>query len=144
MSENVLKYRGYTASIEFDAGDNILVGRVLGIRHVIDFHGADPAAVRAEFKNAIDGYLATCKKAGIEPNKPHPDKITVPLPLDVSVALAQVGARTGQSPRDLILDAVKSVYLSSPDQPPVRKRQKQSAKALTKAKRSGRKAAERV
>jgi predicted HicB family RNase H-like nuclease len=108
MSENVLKYRGYTASIEFDASDNILVGRVLGIRHVIDFHGADPAAVRAEFKNAIDGYLATCKKAGIEPNRPHPDKITVPLPLNVSVALAQVGARTGQSPRDLILDAVKT------------------------------------
>ena len=132
MSENVLKYRGYTASIEFDAGDDILVGRVLGIRHVIDFHGADAEAVRAEFKSAIDGYLATCKKAGIEPNKPQPDKITVPLPLDLSVALAQVGARTGQSPRDLILDAVKSVYLPAASQAPARKRQKQTAKTPAK------------
>jgi predicted HicB family RNase H-like nuclease len=81
MSENVLKHRGYAASIEFDAGDDILVGRVLGIRHVIDFHGADPASVRAEFRNAIDGYLATCEKAGIEPNRPHTDKTTAPLPL---------------------------------------------------------------
>jgi predicted HicB family RNase H-like nuclease len=81
MSENVLKYRGYAASIEFDAGDDILVGRVLGIRHVIDFHVADPAAVRAGFRNAIDGYPATREKAGIEPNRPHPDKTTAPLPL---------------------------------------------------------------
>lgn len=111
MSENILKYRGYRAAIEFDADDGILAGRVLGVRHIIDFHGTDADSVRDAFKAAIDGYLDSCREAGIEPCKPRPDKITLPLPLDVAAALERIGERTGQSPRELILDAVKNVYL---------------------------------
>jgi predicted HicB family RNase H-like nuclease len=34
---NVMNYRGYTARIEFDERDNIFVGRVLGIKAIINF-----------------------------------------------------------------------------------------------------------
>jgi predicted HicB family RNase H-like nuclease len=35
---NTLTYKGYTAKIEFDERDNILIGRLLGINDIIAFH----------------------------------------------------------------------------------------------------------
>jgi len=36
---NAMSYKGYTAHIEFDERDNIFVGRVLGVKAIIGFHG---------------------------------------------------------------------------------------------------------
>ncbi len=36
---NTMSYQGYTARIEFDERDSIFVGRVLGLRSIISFHG---------------------------------------------------------------------------------------------------------
>lgn len=36
---NSMTYKGYTARIEYDERDNIFVGRILGIRSIISFHG---------------------------------------------------------------------------------------------------------
>ncbi len=36
---NTMTYKGYTARVEYDEGDNIFVGRILGIRNMISFHG---------------------------------------------------------------------------------------------------------
>ena len=36
---NTMPHKGYTARIEFDERDNIFVGRVLGLRTLISFHG---------------------------------------------------------------------------------------------------------
>lgn len=47
-----LTYRGYTARVEFDERDDIFVGRVLGIRAIIGFHGDTVAALKAEFQPA--------------------------------------------------------------------------------------------
>ena len=35
---NSLKYKGYTARIDFDPEDEIFVGRVVGIKDIIGFH----------------------------------------------------------------------------------------------------------
>lgn len=35
-----MSYKGYTARIEFDERDDIFVGRALGVRDIISFHGA--------------------------------------------------------------------------------------------------------
>ena len=36
---NTMSYRGYTASMNFDAEDKIIVGRVLDVDDIITFHG---------------------------------------------------------------------------------------------------------
>ena len=58
----VLEYRGYTTSVEFDADDGILVGRVIGVTDVITFHGATVEEVAAAFRESVDDYLAACAK----------------------------------------------------------------------------------
>ena len=36
---NTMTYKGYTARVGYDERDNLFVGRVLGIRNIISFHG---------------------------------------------------------------------------------------------------------
>ena len=36
---SILEYKGYHASIEYDAEDNIFVGEVIGITDSLNFHG---------------------------------------------------------------------------------------------------------
>lgn len=63
---NTMLYKGYTARVEYDECDNLFVGRILGIRNIISFHGETVMQLRAEFEHAIGDYLAKCKQQGTE------------------------------------------------------------------------------
>ena len=43
---NTMNHKGYTARIDFDERDNIFVGRVLGLRSIISFHGETVESTR--------------------------------------------------------------------------------------------------
>ncbi len=66
----VMRYKGYKASIVYEAEDNLLVGRILQISDIISFHGTSLKEMKAAFKEAVDDYLAHCKEISKEPNKP--------------------------------------------------------------------------
>lgn len=72
---NTMTYLGYTAKIELDDRDNIFVGRILGIRSIISFHGRSVADLRREFKVAINDYLEDCRENGLSPEKPASGKL---------------------------------------------------------------------
>ena len=57
---NTMTYKGYTARIDFDERDSIFIGRVLGVRAIISFHGETVAERRAQFIAAVDDYLKDC------------------------------------------------------------------------------------
>lgn len=63
---NSLNYKGYTAKIDFDPEDEILVGRVIGINDVIGFHGENAKELKKAFQEAIDNYLESCKKMNVK------------------------------------------------------------------------------
>jgi predicted HicB family RNase H-like nuclease len=67
---STMTYKNYLARIEFDERDNIFVGRVLGPRSIISFHGETVSELRHEFEVAIDDFLNDCKEQGIPPEKP--------------------------------------------------------------------------
>ena len=67
---NTMTHGGYTARIEFDERDGIFVGRVLGLRSIISFHGETVAELRREFAVAVDDYLRDCNEQGLAPEKP--------------------------------------------------------------------------
>ena len=59
---NTLTYKGYTARIDFDDRDNILIGRLLGINDVIGFHADNVVELRLALEEAVDDYLGGCPK----------------------------------------------------------------------------------
>ncbi len=114
---NTMAYKGYGGTVEFSREDGILFGRVLGIRHIIDYEGESIAELEHDFHNAVDSYLSVCKEEGIRPEKPCSGKLLLRLPPDVHASLAHVAEATGQSANQLILDAVRATYLGDPSEP---------------------------
>lgn len=80
---NTMTYKGYTARVEYDERDDIFVGRILGIRSIISFHGETVAQLRSEFELAIKDYLADCKAQGIHPEKSASGKLLLRVPAEV-------------------------------------------------------------
>lgn len=66
---DILKYKGYTGSIEFSEEDNLFFGKVAGIRSLVSYEGKDIDELTEDFKGAIDDYLNLCKEIGKEPEK---------------------------------------------------------------------------
>jgi len=95
--KNTMTYRGYTASLEFDPDDNILVGRVLDIDDIISFHGESVAAFTGAFHEAVDDYVAACEKLGQAPEKPASGRLMLRVDPLVHAAALKAAAHTGQS-----------------------------------------------
>lgn len=72
---NTMNYKGYTARVEFDSGDDLFVGRVAGINDVVGFHADNVQALKVAFHEAVDDYLATCEKAGKTPEKTYSGRV---------------------------------------------------------------------
>ncbi len=65
-----LEYKGYTGSIEYSKEDGLLFGKVLGISGLISYEGKTGTELEGDFKDAIDNYLADCKREDITAEKP--------------------------------------------------------------------------
>ena len=90
---NTMSYNGFAARVEFDAEDRIFVGHVAGIRDIVGFHGESVAELEAAFHEAVNDYIAACKKLGQTPDKPYSGRVMLRLPPEVHArasAAAQV------------------------------------------------------
>lgn len=94
---NTLTYQGYTARIEFDDRDNLLVGRLLGIKDLVGFHADNVADLRLAFEEAVDDYLEACEKVGKSPEKPYSGKLMLRVPPEVHAHAALMAEVHGKS-----------------------------------------------
>jgi predicted HicB family RNase H-like nuclease len=95
--KNVLKYKGYTGTVLFDADDRIFHGRLMGITDVITFEGASVKELERDFRSAVDEYLKTCKKLGREPEKPFSGRFMVRVPSELHCAIALAAKKERKS-----------------------------------------------
>ena len=92
-----MKYKGYSARIEYSDEDECFVGRVAGIRDIITFHGECVDEIRKAFKEAMDFYLEKCAERGESPNKPYSGKLFLRIPPEVHAAIAVAAETSGKS-----------------------------------------------
>ena len=64
---NMVHYKGYDGSIEFSKEDGVFYGKVVGIQALISSEGKNEEELLADFHDAVDDYLETCKAHGKEP-----------------------------------------------------------------------------
>ena len=72
-----LEYKAYTGSIEYSKEDDLLYGKVLGIRGLISYEGETGNELEADFREAIDTYLIDCKRDSVAPEKPFKGSFNV-------------------------------------------------------------------
>jgi predicted HicB family RNase H-like nuclease len=71
----MFKYGNYIAKMEVDEDEGILYGRVLNISAVVKFEGKTVEEAKQAFHRAVDAYIESCKRQGVEPEKPFSGKL---------------------------------------------------------------------
>lgn len=66
---SMLEYKGYHATVEYNAEEEIFVGEVFGISDSLNFHGTSVEELKEMFHQSIDNYLELCKQIGKNPEK---------------------------------------------------------------------------
>ena len=94
---NTLTYRGYTARMDFDTDDKIIVGRVADIDDIVTFHGASVAEFEFAFHGAVDGYIFACEQLGQAADKPASGRMMLRVNPMVHAAAVKASARSGLS-----------------------------------------------
>jgi len=94
---NTMSHKGYVARVEFDERDNIFVGRILGVRSIISFHGEAVDKLRSEFEKAVEDYVRECKELRLKPEKPASGKLLLRVPPEVHGKALVVAQASGKS-----------------------------------------------
>ncbi len=102
-----MEHKGYRARIEFDEEDKIFVGRVLGIRDVIGFHGSNVKELEKTFREAIDDYLKHCKSIGKRPDRAFSGRFNLRLTPEQHRRLAVEAEQAGVSLNEM---AVRKLF----------------------------------
>lgn len=103
----LLKYKGYSGSVEYSPEDNCLFGKVQGLRKAsILYEGKSVDEVRKDFEESIDFYLENCKVREIQPEKPYSGKLNLRMSPDLHSRVAAIAADTGTTINEFINKAI--------------------------------------
>ena len=103
-----MEYRGYRGAVHYSAEDRILHGRILGIDDVVNFEGADVDELEKAFHEAVDDYLALCKKLGRAPDREYSGRIPLRIDRGLHRRVAIAAAAEAESVNRWIADALEA------------------------------------
>lgn len=106
MSENVLEYKGYYAKIEYSTKDQVLFGKIEGIRDLVNFESASATGIEKEFHLAVDDYLAFCEEIGQKPEKPYKGVFNVRISPELHRAAAIAADKKGETLNAFVAEAI--------------------------------------
>lgn len=95
--KNIMTYKGYSASMEFDPDDKIIVGRVLNIDDIISFHAESVDGFEQAFHQSIDDYLQACEQLEQAAEKPASGKLMLRISPKIHAAALKSAQKSGQS-----------------------------------------------
>lgn len=95
--KNMMRYKGYTGTVEYSEEDGCLFGRLAGIDDIISYEGESVSEMRRAFQNAVDDYLSDCAATGKQPDKPYSGKFVLRLDPELHARLAMRAREAGKS-----------------------------------------------
>ena len=104
---NVMEYKGYYGTVEFSATDNILFGKVVGVRSLISYEGDSLQSLKEDFEGAIDDYLEICAENSVEPEKTYKGSFNVRVSPELHKRLAIFSASRGQTLNSTVEEAIR-------------------------------------
>ena len=121
-SSNLLEYKGYHASVVYDADSLILHGKILGINDLVTFESDSAHELMNEFHNAVDDYLDFCVEVGKEPSKEYKGSLNIRIEPEVHKSISLIASSNSESLNSCIgralkmyleLEAMKQVHIKS-------------------------------
>ena len=106
-----LEYKGYKGTIEYSKEDDLLFGRVLGIRGLISYEGKTGNELEKDFKEGIDNYLDHCKATGVSPEKPFKGSFNVRISPELHQQAALLAMEEKISLNNFVAESIKDRIL---------------------------------
>ena len=106
--DNILGYKGYYTKVQYSAEDNILFGKIEGIRDLVNFECDNLSDVEREFHIAVDDYLAFCEEVGQEPDKVFRGSFNVRIAPELHKAAAIKADQQGKTLNAFVADAIQN------------------------------------
>lgn len=103
-NENVLKYKNYLGSVEYNLTEKYLYGKILFIDDLIMYEGTTLEELESSFKEMVDEYLETCKELGKAPQKAYSGSFNVRTGAAIHQALAEIAELENISLNKLIIN----------------------------------------
>jgi predicted HicB family RNase H-like nuclease len=104
---DLLEYKGYNGTIEYSADDNIMHGKVLGIKGLLSYEGDSIKGLRECFAAVVDDYLASCAEDGVNPQKPYKGSFNVRVSPELHRSLASYSISHGQTLNSTVEEAIR-------------------------------------
>lgn len=103
---NVLTYKGYFATVEFDGDSRMLCGSVVGMNDGVYFESQSAADIDRAFHEAVDDYLAFCAEKSKEPEKSYKGSFNVRVNPELHRAAAMAAAARKESLNQFVAEAI--------------------------------------
>lgn len=107
-----MKYRGYVGSVDFSEEDDVLFGKLMGIRSLVMYEGRTAKELVTDFHEAVDDYLLTCEREGVAPEVPYKGSFNVRVSPGLHERLARYAISAGRSLNSCVQEALER-YVAS-------------------------------
>lgn len=94
---NAMAYKGYEATVDYNADAELFHGEVVNTRDVITFQGQSVDELKSALADSIEDYLAFCRQRGEDPEKPYSGQFVVRVDPVLHRAAAAAAKRAGAS-----------------------------------------------
>ena len=81
---STLHYKDYYGTINVSEEDNILYGKVIGIKGLLSYEGETVEELKQDFQEVVDEYIADCKKNNIKPQISYKGTFNVSITPDLN------------------------------------------------------------
>ena len=110
---NIMKYKGYWAEINYSDEDECFYGKIEGLKNTsITFEGQNVKELKKDFKDAIDFYLKGCKADNTKPEEQCKGSLNIRLGVDLHTKAKLKSIEQNISINELIKNAV-AAYLKT-------------------------------
>lgn len=105
--KDMMEYKGYLGSVHYSSEDDILYGKIEGIRGLINYEGETVQELKKAFIEAVDDYLETCQELSQEPEKPFKGSFNVRVGSELHKKLALIAEEQNKSINSIVIEALK-------------------------------------
>lgn len=105
--KNMIKYKGYYGSVNYDPDEPIFYGKLEFIHALVSYEAKSASGIKKAFKEAVDDYLKLCVTENIEPEKPFKGSFNVRIGPELHEKVALHAVMHGISTNEFIKLAVQ-------------------------------------
>ena len=102
-----LKYKGYTGSIEYSKEDDLLYGKVMGVKGLISYEGQTGHDLENDFQEAVEDYLKDCEALKISPEKPFKGSFNVRISAELHRKAALLAVEEDISLNNFVAESIQ-------------------------------------